>query len=240
VILGIFWQAADGSGTAERLTTADKNTSHIPESWSPNGDALLFRITKGTDVSLSLFALKEKKAASFGPIRSLSPTDSVFSADGRFVAYSAQTTPDTNQRAVYVQPFPATGATYQLPVLEVGGYRHPRWSPDGKELYYWIGGSVRMRAVAVTTQPTFAFGNPMPIPNPTNWLDGGDVARQYDVTADGQRFVGVIQAGSTNSNAPGSPANTEIQVVLNWFEELKARVPTSRPQTSNLSPADRP
>jgi dipeptidyl aminopeptidase/acylaminoacyl peptidase len=223
--LGIFWQAADGSGTAERLTKADAGTSHIPESWSPKEDAFLFRVTKGPDVSLSLFSLKERKATSFGSIRSASPTDAVFSPDGRWVAYSAQTV--NENRVVYVQPFPPTGATYQLPVLEAGGYRHPRWSPDGKELFYWSGGNVRMRAVAVTTQPTFAFGNPTPIPNPTYWLDTvADAARQYDVTADGQRFVGRIVPGSANSTDAGAAMNAEIQVVLNWFEDLKARVPT--------------
>ena len=51
--LGIYCPAADGSGTPERLTTADKDTTHIPESWSPSGDAFLFRVT-GPDASLSL------------------------------------------------------------------------------------------------------------------------------------------------------------------------------------------
>jgi serine/threonine protein kinase len=225
--LGIFWQAADGSGTAERLTKADKDTSHIPESWSPKEDAFLFRVTKGTDASLSLFSLKEKKATSFGSIHSEGPTDAVFSPDGRWVAYSVQMTPAGDPRVVYVQPFPATGATYQVPALETGGYRHPRWSPAGNELFYWIGGRVRMRTVPVTTQPTFMFGNPTPIPNPPYWSDNAtDVARPYDVVPDGQRFVGTIAAGSVGSGSAGAQMNEEIQVVLNWVEELKARVPT--------------
>lgn len=44
--LGIFWQRADGSGPAERLTTPDQGVSHAPESWSPSGD-LLFGVTMG-------------------------------------------------------------------------------------------------------------------------------------------------------------------------------------------------
>ncbi len=39
--LAVFWQPADG-GTAERLTTPDRGISHVPESWSPDGDVLLF------------------------------------------------------------------------------------------------------------------------------------------------------------------------------------------------------
>jgi hypothetical protein len=46
------------------------------------------------------------------------------------------------------------------------------------------------------------------------------------ITADGQRFVGRIMAGSAGSTDAGAPMNAELQVVLNWFEELKARVPT--------------
>jgi hypothetical protein len=87
-----------------------------------------------------------------------------------------------------------------------------------------------MRAVAVTTQPTFAFGNPTPVPNPIYWLDSvNDMARQYDVAPDGQRFVGIIAANAVNPADPRAQVNGEIQVVLNWFQELKARVPTSRP-----------
>ena len=177
--LGIFWQAADGSGTPERLTKADKDTSHIPESWSPKGDGFLFRVTKGDDRSLWLFSLKDRKAMPFGAVQSKTPTDANFSPDVRWVTYSTSSTTDGNQRVVYVQPVPATGATYQIPVLEGGGYRHPRWSPDGKELFYFIGGNVRMRAAAITTQPSLAFGNPVAIPNPPYWSDNTlDVARR--------------------------------------------------------------
>jgi dipeptidyl aminopeptidase/acylaminoacyl peptidase len=224
---GIFWQAADGSGTPERLTKADKDTSHIPESWSPKGDGFLFRVTKGSDMSLWMLSLKDKKATLFGGVRSASPTDAVFSPDGRWVTYSASTPADVGQRVVYVQPVPPTGATYQIPVLEPGGYRHPRWSPDGKELFYTIGGNVRMRAVAVTTRPTLAFGNPVPVPKPAFWFDNAtDVARRYDVTSDGQKFVVIIGAGSAGSAAAGASPTSQIQVVLNWFTELQQRVPT--------------
>jgi serine/threonine protein kinase len=224
--LGIFWQAADGSGTPERLTKADKDTSHIPESWSPKGDGFLFRVTKGTDISLWLFSLKDRTARPFGAVRSQTPTDAAFSPDGRWVTYSTSMTTDAGQRVVYVQPVPATGATYQIPVLEAGGYRHPQWSPDGKELFYFLGGT-RMRTVTVTVQPTLAFGNPTLIPNPSFWGDNaGDVARRYDVMPDGQKFVGIIAAGAGGSTVAGAPTTSQIQVVLNWFEELKVRVPT--------------
>ena len=48
--------------------------------------------------------------------------------------------------------------------------------------------------------------------------------RNNDITPDGQRFLGVVTAGQ--SAAAGASASGQIQVVLNWTEELKARVPT--------------
>jgi hypothetical protein len=112
-------------------------------------------------------------------------------------------------------------------VLEQGGYRHPLWSANGKELFYFIGGTVRLRVVSVTTQPTLAFGNPVPIPNAPFFIDSvNDVARRYDIMPDGQKLVGIIAAGAPGSTQPGGPSTPQIQVVLNWFEELRARVPT--------------
>ena len=77
-------------------------------------------------------------------------------------------------------------------------------------------------AVSVTTRPTFTFGNPVPVPRP--FVERGPgFERNNDITLDGKRFLGVVAAGQTASGAPAAP---QIQVVLNWFEELKARVPT--------------
>ena len=77
-------------------------------------------------------------------------------------------------------------------------------------------------AVSVTTRPTFTFGNPVPVPRPFA-AGRPEFERNYDITLDGKRFLGVVAAGQTASGAPAAP---QIQVVLNWFEELKARVPT--------------
>jgi hypothetical protein len=74
--------------------------------------------------------------------------------------------------------------------------------------------------VTVTTQPTFSFGNPVALPKA---FQGGppDSRTSYDITPDG-KFVGLVSAGQTE-HVLGSL--NEMHVVLNWFEELKARVP---------------
>jgi serine/threonine-protein kinase len=215
--LAIFWQVADGKEAAERLTKPEQGTSHVPESWSPKSDRLLFSVTKASDMSLWMFSLQDKSVTPFGAVHSSNPIGAVFSPDGRWVAY---TSTERQTTTVYVQPFPATGAKYQLLAKGVDGPHEVVWSPDGKELFY----NPRPQAfevVRVTTEPTFTFGNPMALPRPLQ-LGPQSARRNYDITPGG-KFVGLISAGQTERAAPASP---QIQVVLNWFEELKARVPT--------------
>jgi hypothetical protein len=224
--LAIFWQSAVG-GTAARLTKPQQGESHAPESWRRKADTFLFSITKGSDVSLWSFSLQDGKATPFGAVHSPFPTDGVFSPDGRWVAYTsterataaASTSTDWGT-TIYVQPFPATGAKYQLVTKQRGSPHGAVWSPDGKELFYNPRAGA-FEVVSVTTEPTFAFGNAVGLPRPFQ-LSPPDSRRAYDITPGG-KFVGLIPSGQTESGTTIAP---QIQVVLNWFEELKARVPT--------------
>jgi Tol biopolymer transport system component len=215
--LGIFWQAADGTtGAAERLTKPEPKTSHVPEAWSPKGDTLLFSVINGAEVSLWAFTPQDKKAAPFGAVRSTTgPTTAAFSPDGRWVAYYSN---ESGPITVYVQPFPATGAKYQI--SKEPGAHHPLWSADGKEILY-VPTAGSLASVSVTTQPAFSFSNPVPVPRGFSSSATG-APRNFDLTRDG-KLVGVLDSGVTLSGGLITP---QIQVVLNWFEELKARVPT--------------
>jgi Tol biopolymer transport system component len=216
--LAIFWQPADG-GAAERLTKPAPGESHAPESWSPKGDTFLFSITKGSDVSLWTFSLHDKKATPFGAVHSSNPTNAAFSPDGNWVAYASA---ERGMGTIYVQPFPATGAKYQLFANGSDSPHHPRWSPDGKALFYDANPKVTsFEAVSVTTQPAFAFGNAMAVPK-LFLMAGATLRTPYDIAPDG-RIVGRITAGQMEY---ARSQNDQIQVVLNWFEDLKARVPT--------------
>jgi Tol biopolymer transport system component len=211
---GIFSQPADGTGTAERLTKPEQGTSHVPESWSPKANQFSFDVIKESTHSLWLYALQDKKAAPFAGIESAGPINSVFSPDGRWVAY---TMTGTSGSGVYVQPFPATGAIHQISTTGVS----PVWSSDGKELLYWQGAGGQHVAVSISTQPTFTFGGPVPLTR--RFSSGGQVVRNFDITPDG-RFIGVPITGALDSQT-GTLTNPQIQVVLHWFEELKQRVP---------------
>jgi serine/threonine-protein kinase len=125
----IYAQRADISGVAERLTKPEQSTVHIPESWSPNGETLLFSVTKGSDTTLWTLSLRDKKTSEFAGIRSTTPTDAVFSPDGRWVAYIS-TTAYTQPRHLEldVQPFPPNGEKY---LISSGVGIHPVWASNG-------------------------------------------------------------------------------------------------------------
>jgi len=218
--LGLFWQRADGTMAAERLTKPDKDTAHVPESWSPDGKTLLFSVAKGSSYAVAALSLPDKKVTPFGGIQSAAPPAASFSPDGKWVAYSVAGPGSPPGGSLFVQPFPTTGATYSI---SKGSGIHPTWSPDGQELFYGPSAG-QFVAVSVTTRPTFTFGNPVLVPRLFFVERGPGFERNNDITLDGKRFLGVVPAGQ--NTASGAPMAPQIQVVLNWFEELKARVPT--------------
>src|SRR4029453_959086 len=229
--LSIFAQRADGTGSVERLTTAEKDVAHVPESWSPDGRHLVFSVVKGLAMSLSTLTLATKKVEPYGNVQSSEPIEPVFSPDGRWMAYSSTAGPvrgpdgdlvgNTPNRGVYIQPFPATREIYQVP--KQGIDFHPVWSPDGRGLIYVrTGVSGQLAIVRVTRQPVVSFGTPERLPARVTGERLSGEMRAYDILPDG-RFIGVITPGVTD--ASGSPAPTQFRVVVNWFDELKQRVP---------------
>jgi len=208
----IFTQRSDGSAKAERLTKPDKDTAHIPESWSSDGMHLLYTVTQGTTNALWVYSFDTKKSAPFGNVESPRLISPSLSPDHKWVAYTV-TTRGENQ--VFVQPFPATGAKYL-----VGSGARPQWSPDGKEIFFFRGEGTYVKAV--TTTPSFALSNEARLPFNVYAGRGPGSGRDADVMPDGKRFVAVVS--STDATGTG-PVVQEFLVVVNWFEELKHRVP---------------
>jgi eukaryotic-like serine/threonine-protein kinase len=214
---GIYWQDADGTSAAERLTTAEPETTHVPDSWSPDGGTLLFsKLSKDT---YTLWTRSSNGVtAAFGGVRSSRPINAVFSPDGRWIAYSST---ELGLVQVFVQPFPATGVKYQLTREPHDGH-HPVWSKAGDELFL-IPAPAQFGRIKLSTQPVLSFGDVMvSVQLFTGGGTGPSDVRGWDVTPEG------AVVGFAASNALDTVAgDTGMHMVLNWFEELKAKVPAN-------------
>jgi eukaryotic-like serine/threonine-protein kinase len=207
----LAWQLADGSGGLESLTLSDH--AQWPDSWSPDGQLLAFtELDPSTGRNIWVLRLGDRKPEPFlrTPSNESAPR---FSADGRWLAYISD---QSGRYEVYVQPYPGPGGKWQI---STEGGTEPLWNRNGRELFYRSGN--KMMAVEIRTQPSFASGSPrmlfdvgkyMPATGPYSYP-----FPNYDLSPDGQRFLMV-----TRESKP------QINVVLNWFEELKRRVPSGR------------
>jgi len=213
--LGIWWQRADGTGAAERLTTPGKGVAHIPDSWSPDGQRFSFTEEKNNISEIWTWSLRDKKATLLAAAPGAVLGRSVFSPDGRWVAYQAA----AHRSHIYVRPFPPTDTAYVAP--EDADTHHPSWSPDGKELFY-VAGPSQSGSMSFTTQPGVSFGRPVRAARSGFSTSTPANVRTYDVVPDGKHFIGVVPAGQSQSGTAGTP---QIQVVLNWFEDVKRRAP---------------
>jgi Tol biopolymer transport system component len=212
----IFWQRADRTGGAERLTKPEPGTTHIPDAWSPDGKHLLFSVESGSSYTLSMLTIGGRTAAPFGDIKSMARPTPDFSPVGRWVAYSASEQGITGTQ-IYIQPFPPSGARYQL-FAKAGDFpHHPLWTPDGKELLF-VPRVGELEAVTVDAEPTLVFGNALRVPR-TFPTAAPTTPRTFDFAPNG-KIVGIV--APTLNPMTGAPPRS-IQVVLNWFEELKAQ-----------------
>ena len=207
----LFWKPADGSGPAEQLAESE----HIqwPSSCSPDGQVLAFaqlHSTTGQDIWV-LPLQGERKPRPFFRTQ-FNEGAPVFSPDGHWLAYTSD---ESGRYEVYVQPYPGPGGKWQI--SNEGG-NELVWPKNGRELFYRNGD--KMMAVEITTQPTFRAGTPTLLFEGQYYHESGVDTANYDVTPDGQRFL-MIQLGEPE-------AATQINVVLNWFEELKRLVPTDQ------------
>ena len=217
--VAIYVQAADGSGVAERLTTAKPGTTHTPESWSRDGRYLSYSVNAPGGSELWLRSMSDGGVAAFGEVRSNAPLNSAVSPDGRWVAYGIRDSRGT----VFVQPIPATGARYQISTDGDTGH-HPFWSPDQKSLFYFGTGGGALVSTSIEIGGGVIPGKPVAVSgtHPSNTTALAPL--NYDITPDGRQFV-FTRAESSGAEAAGGSERGSIKVILNWFDELRAKVP---------------
>jgi len=199
----LFWKAADGTGQVERLTTHPSNqTAH---SFSPDGKRLVFRETATRE--LQVLSMEGERTSQPLFQSQFNENRGRISPDGHWIAYESN---ESGRIEIYVRPFPnVEEGRWQI---SSDGGTEPVWAPRGQELFYRNGDA--MMVVGINPEPSFTQGSPVVL---FTGRYSTYRAVNYDISPDGQRFL-MIKAAEEERG--------QINVVLNWFEELKRLVPT--------------
>ena len=200
---------ADGTGSprvllrssamtfAQVLQTRDGQWLVLRRSFAESGAGDLYAVRTGDTTLVPLLT---------SPAREMSPS---VSPDGHLLAYVSN---ESGRDEVYVRPFPDVAAA-RWQVSAAGGTM-PVWARSGRELFY-LNGHSDMTSVELKPGPGFSVGEPRVLFPAGQYVLGGN-AGVYDVTPDGRAFIMVRPASGADES--------ELVVVQNWFEELRARV----------------
>jgi serine/threonine-protein kinase len=221
--INLYSQAADGSGEAVRLTTSPN--AQFPNSAARDGRQILgAEFTNSSLLDVVRFTADTSGPAPgrlampfvmAGPLvkTSAQEYDAIISPDEHFFAYQSN---ESGRSEVYVKPLPPTGGVRWQ--VSTSGGSSPLWAPKGRELYYRDDSNAVIAVAYETSGGTFRARTL------TTLLDGYAAPTDmfnYDVSPDGQRFLMLKETGPGQNAAPAN-----IVVVLNWLQDLKARVPT--------------
>jgi Tol biopolymer transport system component len=214
----LYWQRADGSGEAQRLT--DSERKQIPGSWHPSGTILAFTEydTQTAAPTIKLLRLQGDEASGWRPGQPADflkgADDAMFSPDGRWIAYVARE-PGREKLQVFVQAFPGPGGRWQI---SSDGGENPAWSATRPELFYATTDHRIMAVPYSVSGDSFHPDKPSVIPN--SHFAPRVVGRSFDVHPDGNRFALVKAA----DQAPVSRRHHVI-LIFNFFDELRRIAP---------------
>jgi Tol biopolymer transport system component len=207
----IYWQRADGDDEVQRLT--ESKIVQFPESWHPSGRFLAFReIGRETGSDIWMLPMEGDEASGWKPGKPMvflssrfEEFDAAFSPDGRWLAYQSD---ESGESQVYVRSFPGPGGRVQV---STAGGSMPRWSRNGKELFFASADQAIMIA-SYTVQ-----GDMFHADKPVVWAKGQFTS--YDVHPDGQR-IAIVRASESRSPA----ISGKLVFIFNFFEEINRLV----------------
>jgi serine/threonine-protein kinase len=201
--------SAVGGNELEVLTS--RSYVNMPTSWSSDGKVLIL-VARRNETGWDIDMLRREGNDEPEPLLGtrFNESHAVLSPDDRWLAYTSD---ESGRTEVYVAAFPDLSRKW---TISSEGGTEPRWSRSGKELFYRTGDE--MMSVAIETEPEFSPGKRTPLFEDSYLMDSGGWSAFYDVTPDDEGFIMIRDVGESR------PA--QIEVVLNWFEELKHLVPT--------------
>jgi Tol biopolymer transport system component len=216
--ISMAWQPADG-GPAEVLTAPDPRVTRRPMAWSAEGPTLIYRESQANKHVGFWTLVPGQPPRPWREGRGADLFAADLSPDGRWLAYASN---ESGREEIHVEAFPRGGT--RLRVTRNGG-AWPVWIPDGRTLVYRRSfdfgqldrsTGARLFAIDVITEAGLGAGAERVLP-----LEGFLVwngRRDYVPSADGKRFLVVVPASER-------PALPRIDIVQNWFDEVRARVP---------------
>ena len=207
------WEAlhlvsTDGKSGPDPITV--RGVIPNPVSWSPDGKYVVYiREDPVTRNDIWLVLMEEERKSRLFRGTNANEIQATVSPDGKWIAYRSD---HSGRNEIYVEPFPDGG-----PIIQISsqGGTEPIWAVNGQELFYR--NEEEMLVVGIETRPEFRAVKPSRLFSGIYDLaEPPHRAQNYDVAPDG-RFLMIRQSEGA------SPI--QINVVLNWPEELKRLVP---------------
>ncbi len=209
---GLYSVPVDGSAAPRLVLPTGQDA--VPTSFTPDGKTLLYHqvdasggrsqifvFTPGVDAASRMPRLLRQSVAS--------DRDAAVSPDGRWVAFTSN---ETGTSEIYVTSFPTAGGRTRV---STAGGRFPRWSHNGRELFFWgtTAGSVAVFSATVQTTPSFAAGTTVELFRVTS-------GTTWDPAPSGDRFL--------MENPRGAGVATAFVTVTDWFDEVRRRAPAKK------------
>jgi len=208
----VFARRTDGSSADGPLARLDRQIQEV--TWSPDGQWLVMRTDNGAAGAGDIVGVRTSGDTTPVPLvaSAFSELHPSISPDGRWLAYASN---ESGANEIYVRPFPGTtGGRWQV---STGGGIEPRWSPDGRELYF-LDGTPRLMVARVRGGPVFEVIDLQPLIDVSSYSI--DLFHQsYEVLPDnrGFLFLRTRQSGSAAALPP-------LVLVENWFADVRARL----------------